>query len=158
MGNTKSRKSKLVGQVKPILHEVLEQVATNFNNEDETTDIVACVAVIDPRDEKTPVLISMATPGRNLATGEDSKMVGIVANLMKTVVMFGTSLSLDGNQGVQMVGRDHVFISIPVAEYNYMILWIEIDSDPVFELSTFYPYAERLSKIFETETTNRNTA
>eukprot|EP01126_Amoeba_proteus_P007300 TRINITY_DN1261_c0_g1_i1.p1 TRINITY_DN1261_c0_g1~~TRINITY_DN1261_c0_g1_i1.p1 ORF type:complete len:134 (-),score=17.71 TRINITY_DN1261_c0_g1_i1:116-517(-) len=89
MGNTKSRKSKLVGQVKPILHEVLEQVATNFNNEDETTDIVACVAVIDPRDEKTPVLISMATPGRNLATGEDSKMVGIVANLMKTVVMFG---------------------------------------------------------------------
>jgi hypothetical protein len=44
--------------------------------------------------------------------------------LVKGIATFGTSLEFEGFKGLQVVGKENIFLAFPTGDYCYLVLWV----------------------------------
>eukprot|EP01127_Copromyxa_protea_P016296 TRINITY_DN4815_c0_g2_i1.p1 TRINITY_DN4815_c0_g2~~TRINITY_DN4815_c0_g2_i1.p1 ORF type:complete len:163 (+),score=45.06 TRINITY_DN4815_c0_g2_i1:78-566(+) len=146
MGNAgaKSKRAKLTPTLLPIVQELQDDLRRTY------TDYLLSVSLIDPRDAKTPIVFTKHFPESK--QGDPQELPSALTLLIKAIGTFGSSLEFEDYKGIQIIGKENIFLAFPVGDCCYLTFWIEIDIEDAavthgMDLTRVYPFIEKISEV-----------
>eukprot|EP01127_Copromyxa_protea_P018459 TRINITY_DN5827_c0_g1_i2.p1 TRINITY_DN5827_c0_g1~~TRINITY_DN5827_c0_g1_i2.p1 ORF type:complete len:124 (-),score=20.32 TRINITY_DN5827_c0_g1_i2:307-657(-) len=115
MGGSKSKRAKLTPTLTPIVQELHETLRKSY------TDYLLSVSLVDPRDSKSPLVFSKHFPESK--QDDFVELPPVLTTLIKSIGTFGSSLEFEDYKGLQIIGKENIFLAFPVGDFCYLTFW-----------------------------------